>query len=55
MRYRTTVWHCVRLAWALIRHPDRKHLRIMQMLLNPLPDETDLYYVENSAVLDGVE
>ena len=47
---RTTWWHLVKLAWALYNRPDRKHLRIGQMLWYG-----DSFYYENDEFIKGIQ
>lgn len=53
---RTTTWQIIKLAFALWRHPHRKHLRIGQILVNAnTRARIDTFYVENDAMLENIK
>jgi len=54
MKKRTTILQIVRVAWLLYRNPNRRHLRIGQMILVSMP-ERDYYYVENAYMIKALK
>lgn len=50
---RTTTWQLVRLFWALYRHPNRKYLRIGQLLTSCAG--VGIFYIENERLSQDVK
>jgi hypothetical protein len=54
MKTRTTLLQIIQVAWLLYRNPNRKYLRIGQMILNSMA-ERDYYYVENPSMIKALK
>jgi hypothetical protein len=54
MKTRTTLLQIIQVAWHLYRNPNRKYLRIGQMILNSMP-EMPPYYAENPYMIKALK
>lgn len=50
---RTTVRQILKLAWILWRHPDRRYLRITQMICEGIGSGT-MFYMENEKFIRSI-